>query len=485
MTNKILLINPNRMKPPVAPVALDYLSHSLMKHGFNVSILDLCFSEDIENDLRKSINSYSPDAIGLTIRNTDDCYLASRDFFIPEIKKLVREIKKITDVPVILGGVGFSVMPDNIVGFCGAHYGIIGEGEEFLPYLLHALSRKIPLKNIPNLMYKSGSFWNTNRTMFLDLKKICLSARGYIDNLRYFKEGGMAGFESKRGCNQKCIYCADPVSKGRKIRMRAAGDVASEIENLYNMGITHFHTCDSEFNIPVNHATEVCNELINKKLSDKIRWYAYCCPVPFSKDFALLMKKAGCAGIDFGVDSGNDSILTTLRRNFTKSDIIETAKICNEIKLPFMYDLLLGGPGETNATSKETIDLMKKISPSRVGISLGIRIYPNTELGIATRGVIRYYENNSNEENCPLKGELKNNENLRKPIFYLSDKINGNPTEYIKKLIGDDKRFFIPSTEAVDSNYNYNDNSVLVQAIKNGYRGAFWDILRRLSDGED
>jgi len=55
-------------------------------------------------------------------------------------------------------------------------------------------------------------------------------------------------------------------------------------------------------------------------------------------------------------------------------------------------------------------------------------------------------------------------------------------TSYVGKLINGDKRFFFASPEDVDQNYNYNDNSLLVNAIKRGYRGAFWDILRRISE---
>jgi hypothetical protein len=54
--------------------------------------------------------------------------------------------------------------------------------------------------------------------------------------------------------------------------------------------------------------------------------------------------------------------------------------------------------------------------------------------------------------------------------------------EYLSRLIGKDKRFFFAAPSAAERNYNYNDNTVLVNAIKSGYRGAFWDILRRLVD---
>jgi hypothetical protein len=51
---------------------------------------------------------------------------------------------------------------------------------------------------------------------------------------------------------------------------------------------------------------------------------------------------------------------------------------------------------------------------------------------------------------------------------------------FIASLVPKDERFFFGGGEDTEANYNYNANNVLMEAIKNGYRGAFWDILRRL-----
>jgi hypothetical protein len=67
-------------------------------------------------------------------------------------------------------------------------------------------------------------------------------------------------------------------------------------------------------------------------------------------------------------------------------------------------------------------------------------------------------------------------------MFYLSHELGDDIESYIAELIKGDGRFFFVSKEQTTQNYNYNDNSQLMQAIKNGYRGAFWDILRRLSE---
>jgi len=88
------------------------------------------------------------------------------------------------------------------------------------------------------------------------------------------------------------------------------------------------------------------------QLGNKINWYAYATPSRFSEELARWMRKAGCVGIDFGVDSGNDQILQNLGCNHTSHDIGEVAKRCRRHSLAFMFDLIVGGPGESKKTVK-------------------------------------------------------------------------------------------------------------------------------------
>jgi len=51
---------------------------------------------------------------------------------------------------------------------------------------------------------------------------------------------------------------------------------------------------------------------------------------------------------------------------------------------------------------------------------------------------------------------------------------------YVEKLVGKDERFFFPTDVGKSKNYNYNQNVLLIKAIEDGYRGAYWDILRKV-----
>ena len=474
MSRKILLVNPNTMKPPVAPVGLDYLHSKLHHAGFEVNLLDLGLSDDADKGIEHVADDDYP-FIGVSLRNVDDSYFASQDFCLRKSRQIIDKIRDFSSCPIVLGGVGFSIFAVQVMQYCGADFGIYGDGEFPLYLLAKALQGRTDFASIPGVLYRDKDNYKSNAAYFGDFDNLSLAQRDLVDNALYFNKGAMLGFETKRGCDRRCIYCADPIAKGRRIRLRDPKDIAMELQGLLRRGITHFHTADSEFNVPEGHANALCQAIIDRRLGNRIQWYAYCVPVPFSEELANLMRRAGCVGIDFTVDSGNDNQLQRLGHIHRVNDIIGLTRLCQRYGFSFMFDLLLGGPGETRETVKETLELMKTLEPPRVGISLGVRLYPDTPLGkmVKKQGITR--------NNPHLRGAIDNNSNMLKPIFYLSHELGDDIEPCIAESIKGDSRFFFVSKEQTAQNYNYNDNSELMEAIRNGYRGAFWDILRRLS----
>ena len=469
---KILLVNSNRMKPACAPIGLEYVANALIAAGHDPHLLDLCFSEDISGDIKRAVRDVQPKMIGISVRNTDECYMSGA-FFLPFVKEVVDCLRSHSNAPIVMGGVGFSVMPEAVMEFCRPDFGVAGEGETSFARLAKAISNDQSTKDVPNLLYWDKASLKRNPTVQDSLDDLP-RMRTFIDNARYFREGGQAGFETKRGCNMKCVYCADPVSKGREVRLRSPKLVADELKALLAQGVDHFHTCDCEFNVPGDHAKDVCRAIIESGISDKIRWYAYCSILPFDDEMADLFKRAGCAGVDFGADSGNDGILRRLGREFRSQDLIHTADLCHKHDIPFMYDLLVGSPGETRETLRDTIELMREIDADCVGLSMGVRIYDGT----ATANWLR--SQGDIASNPDVYGAKEDNPRFLLPVFYVSPDLGGDMVSIVTEMVAGDKRFFLPLAEEVDSNYNYNDNNVLVRAIRDGARGAYWDILRRM-----
>jgi len=100
------------------------------------------------------------------------------------------------------------------------------------------------------------------------------------------------------------------------------------------------------------------------------------------------------------------------------------------------------------------------LNPYRVGISYGLRVYPGTDFH-------EYLKKTGYQ--LPTS--------LLHPHFYLADRVKEGIDEFIRELIQGDERFYFNAKEESNQNYNYNSNSVLEDAIKKGFRGAFWDVL--------
>ena len=473
---KILLINTNLIKPPVTPIGLDYIGSALVKNGYKVELLDLNFSKNIKKDLRRKLAGSSFLALGVTIRNTDDCYFLSQDNFLPKIKEIVAVIKKYSDAPIIIGGGGFSVMPREITKYLDADLGIAGDGEFILPDILEIIGKGVRCSDAVSYLKYTAGRAEVNRIIKFQsdsLEDFPLSGRDLVDNERYFIEGGMGSIETKRGCTGKCIYCADPLIKGSRVRARPVEKVIEELKNLISKNINYIHFCDSELNIPAGYAPRLLSQIIEDGLGDRIRWYSYMSPANFDEDFAKLLKKAGCEGINFGVDSAHSMILKNLGRDHDLEDLENISRLCSKYKIRFMFDLLLGGPGEDRKTVKYTIDSIKKLNPTCVGLSYGIRVYPGTALSNMIK------KDTSMKDN--LYGNTSNGNNFLEPVFYISEKIGKDLVGYTNRLVAGDKRFFIGASDEFDRNYNYNENLELQKAIKSGCRGAYWDILQKLN----
>ncbi len=479
----LTLINTNRMQPPIAPLGLDYVAGAVRAAGHDVELVDLNLSEAAAAALAEHFRRCRPDLVGLTFRNADDCFWPSGESFVPVLRRDIATVRRHTDAPIVLGGVGYSIFPQSLRTETGADFGICGDGEEATVALLNEIRGQRRWDRVPGLIYREDGVLRVNPPAWPHQLQIP-TARDGVDNETYFRLGGQIGIETKRGCPRPCSYCPDPLAKGRTHRLREPSEVAREMGLLADRGLDVLHLCDAEFNLPPEHALAVCDALIERQLGNRVRWYAYLAVVPFSDELAGRMRRAGCVGINFTSDSTHPAMLAVYRQPHRREDVAMAVARCRAHGITVMLDLLLGGPGETPETVSETIASIRSMEPDSVGAALGIRVYPGTRMEAllaaegplaANRGLRRHYSG-------PIDPLL--------PTFYISPALGERPAGLVRELIGDDPRFFPPEEEAgpretpAAGDHNYNANRGLIDAIAAGARGAYWDILRRLRLGE-
>lgn len=471
MSKKPVLINTNTLRPQVSPVGLEYVGEALVEAGIPVQILDLSFENNWRASLRTLLSNQDPLFIGLSVRNTDDCSFTTKQSFLPLIHDIVAEIRLLSKSLVVLGGVGFSVIPEVVLESTGADVGIAGDGEESAITLAKRLNKNESIFDLPNLVYQSREKIVSNKRVNVDLLRLPVPRRRLFNNKKYEELGAMVGIETKRGCSQKCIFCADPVAKGNKVRLRHPTVVVKEFLDLLSQGVSWFHLSDSEFNQPINHAREVCHSIINTGIADKIKWFCYCSPYPFDDELASLMVRAGCHGINFGVDSLCDDQLKRLGRNFSLDKIRYLVQILKKERVNYIFDLLIGGPGETKATARTTIQNVRNLDIPLAGIATGVRIYPGTHL---SQAVSAGFGADGQRREVVLP--------LHQPSFYISPELGEDPVDFIQELVRNDRRFLSLALPSEQGSYNYAGDEVLSNLIEGGARGAYWEIIRQKSN---
>ena len=110
---KILLISANteRINMPVLPLGMAYVGAAVQNAGHDVKILNLMMVQDIRGLLSESISGFSPDVIGISVRNIDDQVMETPNFLLDKVKTVVNECRSLSDAPIVLGGAGYSIFP--------------------------------------------------------------------------------------------------------------------------------------------------------------------------------------------------------------------------------------------------------------------------------------------------------------------------------------------------------------------------------------
>jgi len=448
---KVLLVSPNveSLPDPVFPIGLAYIAAVLKMNRTPYHVLDLCFVQDYEAAIASSIRAFQPDIIGLSLRNLDNVSYPNYISYLPFYRQVVQTIRRQSQGLIVIGGSGFALMPETILEYLGADLGIVGEGEIALVRLINRLEGK------KDLHQGLGSRIIDHHSGIIEnLDALPIPDRSGFDNEAYLKRGGMGSIQTKRGCPFRCIYCTYPIVEGEKVRLRSPRLICDEIESMLEYGINNIFFVDNIFNYPMNHAQAICQEIINQKLP--IRWSCYANPRFITSRLIESMLAAGCTGVEFGSDAANQAMLVNLGKNFTVKNLQTASAICRRSAISFCHSLLLGGPGETMETVRQTMDEIQDMAPTAVICMIGIRVFPKTRLSLIAM----------DEGMIGPEGEFL------KPVFYLSPAIENEILPFIERFSKENPTWIFPGL-------NININVGLQNKLRRfGIKGPLWEHMK-------
>lgn len=128
---RVLLISANRedINMRAWPLGLASVAESVRRSGHKLEILDLMNTEDPEYSIRKVLNNFQPQVIGLSLRNIDTQKMSEPTFFLDGMRDIVAVCRDRSSAPIVLGGAGYSIYPSSLLEYLEADMGIKGEGE--------------------------------------------------------------------------------------------------------------------------------------------------------------------------------------------------------------------------------------------------------------------------------------------------------------------------------------------------------------------
>jgi len=461
---RVLLVSANqeRSPDPVAPLGVCYVATAAAAAGHDVRVLDLCFSADVEADVAAAAAEHRPEAIGISLRNVDNCAFPDTVSYLSHYRRVAAACRRASAAPVVLGGSAFTTMPAFYLPALGAPYGVVGEGEVAFVELLARLAAGAEVRGVGGIATWDAASGQVSITppAWLPSLDALRAERHWVDSRLYLARGGMGNLQTKRGCHYKCTYCAYPVIEGRGMRTRDPAGIAAEVEMLLDEhGIDQFFIVDSVFNAPRGYAERVCAAL--RLLGGRIRWSCFVTPGNFSAELLDLMIAAGCQSIDFGTDAASPATLRGFRKSFNVDDIREASAICHARGFPFCHSLVFGGEGETCETVTETIAVMDECRPTAVTAMCGVRVYPETPFAQALLA----------------RGEVPSVEALYEPYFYFSPAVADGLVEVVRAAARMRGNWLLPGNKV-------NDEEQLFAALRGrGLRGDLWRYVTRLRLG--
>ncbi|MCD6304228.1 MAG: cobalamin-dependent protein, partial [Planctomycetes bacterium] len=151
----LTLINTNRMSPPVGPLGIEYVAGAARAAGIPTDVLDLCLVDDADAAIDEHFRRHEPVLVGLSFRNADDCFWPSCQSFLPDLAAVVTAVRRRSDAPIVLGGVGFSIFAERIVSLLAADFGVRGDGEGAIVELVSQLTGRRRFERVEGLIWRA------------------------------------------------------------------------------------------------------------------------------------------------------------------------------------------------------------------------------------------------------------------------------------------------------------------------------------------
>lgn len=376
----LIVAPPYRLSQTTFALGLMWIAAVLQKAGHHVEVIDMDVLNLNEEELTRQLRERTYDYLCLG-------GMITAWNFARFVCDYVKAIKP--HVTVVVGGGIITSTPLSFLSVARADIGVIGEGEEAILDIINTIEYKKDLAGVPGIVYRrDGQLYQTGRREPIqDLDTIPFPAwdlfnvrecySRYPSHRSVLKAKRLGSIYTTRGCPFQCTFCYTE----KKVRQRSIPNVIEEIKELYERyGIRHLMIADDLFVVRKERAIEFCEALIRERI--KITWSATGRCNIIDREFLKIMKAGGCDFMGLGIESGSADVLKAMKKNQTPQQIIEAVKMVQDAGIIPGGTFILGMPGETRQTIRETVSLYKEINKYRKHVNrfFFATPYPGTPL---------------------------------------------------------------------------------------------------------
>ncbi|MBN2407349.1 MAG: cobalamin-dependent protein [Elusimicrobia bacterium] len=345
------------------PLNLLYLGSSLKASGHTVKIVDADAGDYRLSDILSIIKSFNPDVVGIS----------SVTLTASAASDTAAKIKEYDPgITVVLGGHHVTVLPLETMENCTAFdYAFTGEAENVFCDFAKLFEKEdiASIKKLPGLLYREGKtvIHNPGDNIIENLDILPMPEFGLIDG--FFTKYRKAAHNTfvpeptaylliSRGCCYTCNFCSRKVS-GTRARYYSVDYSINLLKHVKTAhGVKGVIFGDELLISDRKYAEKLFRRMIDEGLND-IKWACRSHINNIDEDIVSLMKKAGCIQIYFGLESGSRAILHNLNKNIDPGKVYEKLKMMRKHGISSTSSFMLGCPGETEETMKETINFAK------------------------------------------------------------------------------------------------------------------------------
>lgn len=358
-------------------IDLMVIAGHLRKNGFPVSLIDGGGERLTLNQLKGRIRPINPQIIILNTSTTTIFHDLS----------VAREIKAIKPHSLIgIIGVHVMALPKETMRLCQElDFAVFSEPE--IPIL--NLAKSLNLSLVKGICYrKNGKILkNDPEPPIKNLDDLGLPAHDLIPLEIYqepqMKRRPLTMTMVSRGCINRCIFCSS-CFYGR-YRLRSIKNVMQELRWITkSLGVKELKFYDDGITYNYHWAKDLFTNMIKEKID--LSWNTNIRADFIDYELAKLMKKAGCHTVNMGLESASQDILNNIKKNLTVERMEQAVADCQKAGIEVCAYFIIGLPGETDETIKQTIEFAKKLDLDLVTFNVPAP-HPGTEF-------YRYLESN-------------------------------------------------------------------------------------------